>query len=72
MHNRKHKNTNKRQKNTRKHYEITRGRGIIKETLKDLWKEMLTPLDGKKTNWWLNGLAAFILFLIFIGVMTYG
>ena len=43
-----------------------------KDLLKDLWKEMLTPIDGKKVNWWLNGLAFLILLIIFIGVISYG
>ena len=43
----------------------------MKRLLKDLFKEMMTPIDGKKTNWWLNGLYALILILVFVGVMTY-
>lgn len=42
------------------------------ETMKALMKEMMTPLDGKKVNWWLNGLAFIIMLLIFLGVMSYG
>lgn len=47
-------------------------RSVIIETMKDLMKEMMTPLDGKKVNWWLNGLAFIIMLLIFLGVMSYG
>lgn len=47
-------------------------RSIIMETMKALMKEMMTPLDGKKVNWWLNGLAFIIMLLIFLGVMSYG
>lgn len=42
------------------------------ETMKDLMKEMMTPLDGKKVNWWLNGLAFIIILMIFLGVLANG
>lgn len=42
------------------------------QMLKALWKEMLKPMDGKKTNWWINGFMLIVLILVFIGVISYG
>lgn len=44
----------------------------FEDMLKALAKEMMTPLDGKPINWWLNGFAAIILILLFIGIISYG
>jgi hypothetical protein len=39
---------------------------------KKVWKEMFTTIDGKKINWWVNGIAIFILVLMIIEVITNG
>lgn len=44
----------------------------MKEFIKALMKEMMTPLDGKKPNLLLNGFVALILAILLMGVMTIG
>jgi hypothetical protein len=39
---------------------------------KEFLKEMVKPVDGKKTNWIINGIVALIFTMIFIGIILYG
>jgi len=44
----------------------------MKERFKNLFRNMMTPIDGKKTNWWINGIAIFLLLLMIIEVLSNG
>ena len=39
---------------------------------KEFFKSMMTTVDGEKPNWWLNGFAALVLLIVFLGVIFYG
>lgn len=40
--------------------------------LKKLWKSLSKPFDGEKINWWVNGIAIFILVVLILEVITNG
>lgn len=44
----------------------------MKQFIKALIQDMLKPIDGKKTNWWINGFVLFTLITIVIGVIASG
>ena len=39
---------------------------------KKIWKILSTPFDNEPINWWVNGIAIFILVLMIIEVITNG
>ena len=39
---------------------------------KKLWKSLLTPFNGEKINWWVNGIAIFILVVLILEVISNG
>ena len=40
--------------------------------MRNLFKDMLKPLDGKKINWWINGFFIVVLIVVILGVLTNG
>jgi len=39
---------------------------------KKIWKSLLRPIDNEPINWWVNGIAIFILVLMIIEVISNG